>query len=93
MILALIGTKMVGGCAKFTETRKSELDLTIFGGKIFVKKKIIKLSGVNFGALMILYSKIGRHVLTLFLATSQDNQNGPIGCKEVIALCRQEECR
>jgi len=31
-------------------------------------------------------------VLTPFLATSQDNQNGPIGSKEVVALCRQEEC-
>ena len=62
---------------KFTKTQKSGLDLTVFGGKIFVKKKIITLSGVNFGALMILYSEIGGHVLTPFLAMSQDNQVDP----------------
>ena len=64
---------MVGGCVKFIETQESGLNSTIFEGKIFVKKKIITLSRVNFKALMILYSKIGGHVLTLFLVRSQDN--------------------
>ena len=37
------------------------------------------LSGENFGALMISYSKIGGHLLTPFLGMSQDGQEELIG--------------
>ena len=43
----------------------------------YQKETIMKtssLSGENFGALMISYSEIGGHMLTLFLGTSQDSQ-------------------
>ena len=37
------------------------------------------LSGVNFGALMVLYSEIGGHVLTPFFCTCQNDRSGLIG--------------
>jgi len=38
--------------------------------------KRASLSGKNFGALMVLYSKIGRHVLTPFFDVSQSKLIG-----------------
>jgi len=41
--LALIGIKVVGGCAIFMETRKSGLDLPGLGSKFFVKEIIMMI--------------------------------------------------
>ena len=49
-VLALIGTKVVGGCVIFTETRKSGLDLPGFCNKFCQK-------GDNYIKAIIIWSK------------------------------------
>ena len=89
-ILAIIGTRMVGGCVIFTEAQESGLDLTGFGNKFCHK-------GDNYIKAIVIWSKfwsINDLILQNWEAcvdtafgTCQDNQNGPIGSGEVVAMC------
>jgi len=90
-VLTIIGTGVIEDCAIFTKAHESRLDSIGFGNRLchaWRMSQIIRqlLSGVNFGALMILYSEIGGHVLTLFFGTCQNDQSGLISRRKVILL-------